>query len=181
MSEERFTLFSTGIGHCGIAWNRRGITAVELPDGGQAAMRRALADRRTGAVETRPPPRVRATIDALKNLLAGGRPDLSTVPLCLDGMGPFRVRVYEITRRIPAGETRTYGEIARAMEQPGAARAVGVALGRNPFPLIVPCHRVLAVAGPGGFSAAGGVELKLRLLALEGASSPAAADLLAQP
>lgn len=87
--------------------------------------------------------------------------------LDLSGVTPFQRSVYEAAGRIPRGETRTYGEIARAIGRPRSARAVGQALGRNPVPVVVPCHRVVASRGPGGFSAAGGIPLKKKMLAME--------------
>ncbi len=85
----------------------------------------------------------------------------------------FNRRVYAVARAVPPGETITYGEIAERIGERGAAQAVGQALGRNPFPIVVPCHRVLAAdGGLGGFSAHGGVATKRRMLAIEGAGAP---------
>lgn len=103
-----------------------------------------------------------------------------SVPLDLSRVPPFHARVYEVARTIPPGTTLTYGEIARRLGEPGAARAVGQALGANPFAPIVPCHRVLAAGGgTGGFSADGGVATKRRLLEIEGVhlEQPALFDL----
>ena len=103
-------------------------------------------------------------------LLQGAHDDLCDVPLALDTVPPFNARVYELARRIPPGKTMTYGEMAAALGEPGAARAVGQALGHNPFAPVVPCHRILAANGrPGGFSAGGGALTKLRMLQIEGA------------
>ena len=163
------TLFDTAIGRCGIAWSERGIAGLQLPEPAGVA-RGALLSRFPEAVETAPPPSVAAVIDAARSLLDGGNPDFDAVPLDWTGIGAFERAVYEATRAIPRGSTRTYGEVAAALGDPGAARAVGQALGRNPFPIVVPCHRVLAADGrPGGFSAPGGVRTKLRMLAIEGA------------
>lgn len=116
-----------------------------------------------------PPAEIARVIKMVRLHLEGKPQDFRGVPLDLEGAGPFARKVYEAAQYIPAGETRTYGEIAKALNQPGAAQAVGQALGRNPIPLIIPCHRVLAAAGkPGGFSAPGGKTTKARLLALEG-------------
>jgi methylated-DNA-[protein]-cysteine S-methyltransferase len=153
-------LFDTPIGRCGIAWSARGITRVRLPEASLAA-----------AAGGDPPPTIRDAIDRLQTLLSGAPADLSGVPLDDAAVPEFHRRVYEIVRRIPAGETRFYGEIAAELGETGAARAVGQALGRNPWPIIVPCHRVLAAAGrPGGFSAPGGTATKMRLLEIDGAS-----------
>lgn len=121
------------------------------------------------ATEARPPAEVQRAVDAIVTLLNGQSSDLSTIVLDMDRVPPFHRRVYEAARGIPAGATCSYGEIAKWIGAPGAARAVGRALGRNPFAVVVPCHRVLAAGGKaGGFSAAGGVATKLRLLAIEG-------------
>ncbi len=117
------------------------------------------------------PPPVQQAIVAIVALLSGAPTepvDLSNLVLDMDGVPPFHQRVYEVARRIPPGETTTYGQIAQQLGEPGAARAVGQALGCNPFAPVVPCHRVLAAAGrPGGFSATGGLATKLRLLLIE--------------
>ena len=170
------TLFETAIGRCGIAWSERGIAGLQLPESAGMA-RGALLSRFPAALEAEPPPSVVAVIDAVRSLLAGGDPDLGAVALDWTGVGEFERAVYEATRAIPRGATRTYGEIAAALGDPGAARAVGQALGRNPFPVVIPCHRVLAADGrPGGFSAPGGVRTKLRMLAIEGAPGNAEFD-----
>jgi len=169
MTATGVTLFDTPIGRCGLAWRAQGIVGVQLPEA--AGVKRARLLRRfPDALESRPPPNV---IDAIAKVvlhLAGEAPDLDSIELDMKGVPEFDRRVYEITRAIPRGRTRSYGEVAAALGDPGAARAVGQSLGRNPFPIIVPCHRVLAAAGqPGGFSAHGRVATKLRLLAIEGA------------
>ena len=163
------TLFDTPLGRCGIAWGVRGIAGVQLPEAA-GAERACLLRRFPGAIEAEPPPEVAEVITRIVALLGGESPDLGSVVLDMLAVPEFDRCVYEITRAIPRGTTRSYGEIAAELGDPGAARAVGQALGRNPFPIIVPCHRVLAAAGrPGGFSAHGGVATKLRLLAIEGA------------
>ena len=133
-------------------------------------MRVRLAKRRGGAREAMPPPDVQQAIAAMVSLLAGEPADLSFVALDMEGVPDFHRRVYEVARTIPPGATLSYGEIAARLGDPGSARAVGQALGRNPFPIVVPCHRVLAAGGrTGGFSARGGTKTKLTLLAIEGA------------
>lgn len=120
-----------------------------------------------------PPPTARAAIDGIAALLRGEARDLASVALDLDGLPGFDRRVYELARSIPPGQTLSYGEIAARLGAPAAAREVGQALGRNPFPIIVPCHRVTAAGGRlGGFSAAGGAATKRRLLAIEEAHAP---------
>jgi methylated-DNA-[protein]-cysteine S-methyltransferase len=151
------TAFETAIGRCQIGWTDRGVAMVRLP-----GSRQALA----GA---RPPAAVRRAIDGIVSLLAGDRTDLASVPVDLGAAPEFHRRVYELARTIEPGETRTYGELARALGEPDA-RLVGAALARNPVPIIVPCHRVVAAdGGLGGFSAPGGAATKRRLLKIEGA------------
>jgi methylated-DNA-[protein]-cysteine S-methyltransferase len=151
----------------------RGITRVQLPDPSSA--RGGFDETAAGGDDVvEPPPEVVHAIDGITSLLRGEPIDLLDVVLDLDGVPEFHRRVYELTRQILPGETRTYGELATALGEPGAARAVGQALGRNPFPIVVPCHRVLAAGGKyGGFSAPGGVTTKLRLLEIEGAAAGA--------
>ena len=172
-----YALFDTTLGRCAIAWSERGIVATQLPGSDDAATRRRIARALPGAVESPPPPAVAAAIDAITRLLAGEPDDLSSLALDLDGVPEFHRRVYDVARAIPPGETRSYGDLAKALGEPGAAQAVGRALGRNPVPIVVPCHRVLAANGAlHGFSAPGGVATKRRMLALEGAGAPTLFD-----
>ena len=164
-----FTLFDTAIGRCGVAWGERGIVGVQLPEAGEAETRERMLHRFPTAAESAPPPAVQHALDRIVALLEGGRSDLSTIALDMDGVPPFHRRVYETARAIPPGATLSYGEIAARLGARGAARAVGQALGHNPFPIVVPCHRVLAAGGKiGGFSAHGGAATKRRMLAIEG-------------
>ena len=163
-----FALFDTVIGRCGIAWGDRGLIGVQLPESTPGAAWARLRRRFPDAVEAEPTAEVEKVIERIRDLLAGGRDDLSDVPLDFASQPAFNLRVYEIARAITPGETSTYGEVARAMGEPGAARAVGKALGENPWPIVVPCHRVLGSSGSmGGFSAPGGAETKARLLTIE--------------
>jgi methylated-DNA-[protein]-cysteine S-methyltransferase len=165
-----FALFETSIGLCGIAWSARGVVGFQLPESDSSSTRRRLTERFPGAVETGPTTEIQQSIDAIISLMRGDRVDLAFVPLDMDGLPDFHQRVYEVARSIPPGATLTYGEIAQRLGDPGSARAVGQALGRNPIPVIVPCHRVMAAGGKtGGFSAPGGAATKLKLLAIEGA------------
>ncbi len=167
-----YALFQTAIGRCGLAWGSAGIVAVQLPERLEGDTRARLLRRLPQAVETPPPADVRQAIDGITALLNGEPRDLTGIQLDMEGVPPFHRRVYEIARTIPPGRTLTYGAIATRLGDPGAARAVGQALGHNPFVLVVPCHRVLAAdGGLGGFSAAGGRVTKLRLLTIEGAQS----------
>jgi methylated-DNA-[protein]-cysteine S-methyltransferase len=168
MTAHGFELFDTSIGKCGIAWGTRGVVAVQLPEVRDLETRARLLERFPDARQMPPPPEVRLALNAIAALLRGEPSDLSSVALDMERVPPFHRRVYEIARTIPQGGTLSYGDIAGRLGAPGSARAVGQALGRNPFAIIVPCHRVLAAGGKlGGFSAQGGAATKLRLLSIE--------------
>ncbi len=173
MNTLAYALFPTPLGFCGIAWSAQALTGVQLPEADEAATRQRMAHRFPDLREDTPPPFVQQAIAAITALLEG-QPfeprDLRHLPLDMEGLPPFHQRVYELTRRIPPGQTLSYGEVAQRLGEPGAARAVGQALGANPFAPVVPCHRVLgAQTGTGGFSAHGGLQTKLKLLEIEGA------------
>ena len=170
MSEIAFALFDTAIGRCGIAWSARGIARVGFPERSEQATRERLCRRFPQAREASPSVDAQRVIDGIVALLTGSQVDFSFARLDTAGLSDLQRRVYEIARTIPAGATLTYGEIADRLGDGLLARDVGEALGQNPFPIIVPCHRVLAAGGKmGGFSAPGGVRTKLRLLEIEGA------------
>ncbi|PZU94165.1 MAG: cysteine methyltransferase [Chelatococcus sp.] len=176
MSERHFHLFDTAIGTCALIWQGERFVGAQLPEGEEAAARRRIARRFPDAREAEALPAfVAEAVAGIVALLAGERRDLAHLPLALSEVSDFERRVYAVALSIPPGETLTYGEVAARIGDAGAARAVGVALGRNPWPIIVPCHRVLAAGGrTGGFSAEGGVETKLRILTIEKArTSPA--------
>jgi methylated-DNA-[protein]-cysteine S-methyltransferase len=155
--------FDTALGRCAVRWSHAGVTGVLLPKAGG----------RPGPLfedDVARPEFVRHAIEGIVAVMAGHARDLRDVPLDERAIDDFRRTVYAATRDIPAGSTRSYGEVARAIGQPDAARDVGSALARNPFPIIVPCHRVVAANGAlTGFSAPGGLETKRRMLELEGA------------
>ncbi|MDB5751282.1 MAG: methylated-DNA--protein-cysteine methyltransferase [Ramlibacter sp.] len=161
-------LFETAVGECGLAWNEAALVAVQLPEATPAGTRARLC-RPFGTVpEAAPPPFVQAAIMRIRRLLQGERDDLRDLPLALGTVPAFHQRVYEAARAIPPGEVVTYGELARRIGDRGGSRAVGQALGHNPFAPVVPCHRILAAGGrAGGFSAEGGAATKLRLLEIE--------------
>ena len=172
-------LFPTEIGQCGLGWNPQGIYAVLLPEASDALTRKRLAARCGPQVPMGVPPApVLAAIAAMQRLLAGGSVDLGCIALDMSAVPEFNARVYAIARGIPPGQTRTYGSIARELGDVRLARAVGTALGRNPFPIVVPCHRVLGADGSmTGFSAPGGVTTKRRMLAIEGVRQPVTGSL----
>jgi methylated-DNA-[protein]-cysteine S-methyltransferase len=178
MNESSFALFDTAIGSCAIAWGAHGIIGVQLPEANEARTRARMQRRFPGGREAAPPAEVGRVIDGIVALMRGEAVDFSAVALDMERVPPFNRRVYEVARTISCGATLTYGEIAKRLGVPAEAREVGEAMGRNPFPIIVPCHRVLAVGGKlGGFSAPGGVATKRRLLAIEGARSTTGPDL----
>ena len=164
-------LFDTGIGTCGIAWRGGRIVAVQLPEPTPARTRQRML-RHTGTLPEAPPPAlVQAAIDGVQALMQGAPRDLCEIDLDMTGVPEFHQRVYAITRRIAPGQTRSYGEVAEELGDKLLARAVGQALGLNPFAPVIPCHRVLAANGqPGGFSGGEGPLTKLRMLAIEGAA-----------
>jgi methylated-DNA-[protein]-cysteine S-methyltransferase len=165
-----FALFDTPIGRCGIVRSSRGIVGVQLPEASERATRDRVNRRYPAARETPPPAEVQRIIGDIAGLLGGEPRDLRHIKIDAEGVADFNRRVYDVARTIPAGSTLSYGEIAERLGDRMLARDVGQALGENPTPIIVPCHRVLAAGGKvGGFSAPGGVVTKLRLLTIEGA------------
>ena len=164
-----YHLFDTAFGTCAIAWSEAGLTRVLLPEATRSKTEARM--RRAGLRPSGPllPDFAGEAVTALKAHLLGKEASLENLRLDDSFVTSFNASVYRALRRVPRGATVTYGDLARQAGQPGAARAVGVAMGRNPWPVIVPCHRVLASGGKmGGFSAPGGTVTKVRLLALEG-------------
>lgn len=165
-----FALFATALGVCGIAWGPHGIVGVQLPEENEAVMRTRMQARFPELSEAPLSTEAAEAAAGVTALLTGEKRTLLEVLLDDRGVSAFHRRVHAAARAIPPGETCTYGELAQALGDKGLARAVGQAMGRNPFAPIVPCHRVLAASGrPGGFSAHGGALTKLRMLAIEGA------------
>ena len=165
-----FHLFDTTLGLCGVAWNGRGLVAVQLPEKDRAATERRLATKSQGT-PAQPPAWVAVLIDDIRKYCAGEKIDFSAIAVDLGAMDDFRQKLYTALREVAFGGTITYGELAKRLDLPGweGARDVGEAMGRNPMPIVIPCHRVLAAGNkPGGFSAYGGTTTKKKLLALEG-------------
>jgi methylated-DNA-[protein]-cysteine S-methyltransferase len=176
MNDHAFALFDTPVGRCAIAWTARGVAAVQLPEARDADTRARILGRFPAARASPPPPEIQSVIEAIVGLLRGEARDLSTIVLDMASVPPFHRRVYEAARAIGPGYTLSYGEVAARIAANGSARAVGQALGRNPFAIVVPCHRVLAAGGRvGGFSAHGGAAMKMRLLCAEGRGPAASA------
>ena len=170
MAGRGYSIFDTGVGRCGIAWSDAGIVGVQLPEAREIETRKRLFQLYPDAREQRPPANVEIAIEGIVALLRGEPADLSDVALDISGVPDFNVRVYAFTRGIPRGETLTYGEIAAKLRLSGAVHSVAQALARNPFVIIVPCHRVLEAGGYADrMSPNGGVISKRRLLSVEGA------------
>lgn len=172
---DQYLLFVTAIGPCAIAWTTAEsgtlVTLFQLPETSEDATRRRIS--RFGARRSdAPPAEISALISRISAHLEGHLSDFNDVQLELTDQPSFARSVYDAARQIPPGQTRTYGQLARELGQPNAARAVGKALGNNPIPLIVPCHRIVAAGGKGGgFSAHGGLKTKARLLTIERATN----------
>jgi methylated-DNA-[protein]-cysteine S-methyltransferase len=172
-----YCLFETAFGSCALAWRESSdghvVIRLQLPESTSQLTEQRIA-RSSGGHPAQPPSMISAILDTVRKHLRGELQDFRDVPLDLSGIGEFDRKVYEAARQIPPGETRTYGEIARAIGRSTESRAVGQALARNPIPIIIPCHRILAASGRlGGFSAPGALQTKTRLLSIEGAKFPA--------
>jgi O-6-methylguanine DNA methyltransferase len=173
-----YCLFGTPLGACGIAWMEQEtsrippvVTFFQLPEATRSLTDTGIAGRSRGRKALVPPPPIAGIIERVQKHLRGDLQDFLDIVVDLGATGPFSRQVYEAVRNIPAGRTRSYGELATEIRRPTASRAVGQALGRNPIPLIIPCHRVLASGRkPGGFSAHGGVATKAKILRIEGAT-----------
>jgi methylated-DNA-[protein]-cysteine S-methyltransferase len=172
MSGRGYTVFDTSVGRCGIAWGEQGVLGVQLPEAREIETRRRLFQLFPDARELRPPAEIQSAIDGIAALLRGKVADLTGVALDMTGIPPFNARVYDFTRSIPRGETITYGEVASRLRASGASHSVAQAIAKNPFMIIVPCHRVLEAGGYADrISANGGSISKRRLLSIEGAGS----------
>ncbi|MFT4276411.1 MAG: methylated-DNA--[protein]-cysteine S-methyltransferase [Rhodopseudomonas sp.] len=182
MAGAAYTIFDTMMGRCGIAWDVEGVLAVQLAESREIDTRRRLLRLCPDAREGRPTAWIQPAIDGIAAALSGEPWDFSDIVLDLGGIPAFDCRVYQAVRAIPRGETATFADIAKQLRASGAVHAVGQAIRRNPFALIVPCHRVLAAAGDtSGTCANGGVITRRRLLSLEGAlasSGPTLFDVL---
>ena len=172
MAGRGYGIFDTMIGRCGIAWGHGGIVGVQLPEAREIETRRRLYQLYPDAREQRPPPNVEVAIEGIVAVLRGEPGDLTGTTLDTLGIHAFNLRVYQLTQAIPRGETRTYGEIATRLGAPGAVHSVALALAKNPFVIIVPCHRVLEAGSYADrMSPHGGSISKRRLLSIEGARS----------
>ena len=171
-------VFDTALGAFGIGWTDAGVARLLLPGTDRAALVEGI--NRDGAHAGEPTRAIESVINQIEDYAAGEAVDFSAVPLDLEKVPEFNRRAYTLLLQVGWGETTTYGALARQLGDVALSRAVGAAMGANPIPLIIPCHRVLASDGkPGGFSAPGGAESKLRMLALEGVSVGAPAGQMA--
>ncbi|MEO8922473.1 MAG: methylated-DNA--[protein]-cysteine S-methyltransferase [Caldimonas sp.] len=170
MSSAGLTLFATALGHCAVAWNDVGLTGVWLPDVSAARLRSRLLRRLPTLSEEAPPSTVAAAIASMQRLLDGERVDLLDIGLDESPLSTFDRSVYAAARAIAPGRVITYATLAAQVGGVASPRSIGQALGRNPFPIVVPCHRIVAAGGEmGGFSAPGGAATKRRLLTIEDA------------
>lgn len=177
MKQVSYCLFETPLGRCGIVWSEGqgygtgyAVTLFQLPEATTELTESRIALSSGASGPSFPPPQIAEVINRVCKHLQGELQDFRDITVDLEGAGPFVQRVCEAVRDIPVGTTVTYADLANTLGRPTGARAVGGALGRNPIPLIIPCHRVHAAAGkPGGFSAYGGRITKAKLLAIEGA------------
>ena len=164
-----YAVFNTKIGSCAIAWHERTITGIQLPESGPRATIVKFRSRIGEVPEASPPRWVKKIINQIKQHLRGKLSDFHQVAVAIEKLTPFTRKVYQTARRIGYGKIVTYGQLAVLLGSPRAARAVGNALAQNPFPLVVPCHRVIVANGRlGGFSAFGGIKTKALLLNIEG-------------
>ena len=167
------SLFDTALGRCGIAWGPAGIRATSFPHEDDAVTLAYLRKRARGAAAASAPDALARVIDDIVALFGGEPRDLAYAALDLEGVGQFVCGVYEQPQAFKPGSLTTYGGFARALGDVALSQRVGQALGRNPFPIIVPCHRIVGASGAmTGFSAPGGTDLKRRLLKIEGALAP---------
>ncbi|MCC8939466.1 methylated-DNA--[protein]-cysteine S-methyltransferase [Bradyrhizobium sp. Arg68] len=170
MAGRGYTIFDTAVGRCGIAWGELGVVGVQLPELREIETRKRLFQLYPDARELRPPEEIETAIEGIAATLRGGNGDLSGVALDMTGIPAFNQRVYQFVRSIPRGETRTYDEVASALRVSGAVYSVAQAIGRNPFMIIVPCHRVLEAGNYADrISPNGGSISKRWLLSIEGA------------
>ena len=173
-----FSIFATAIGDCALAWNQVGLTGVWLPEASTARLRARIARRCPDLGAALPPDTIADAMTAIAALLRGERTDLTAIAIDDVPLDPFDSHVYRTARAIPPGRVITYAVLAERVGAGASAREVGQSLGRNPFPLVVPCHRIVAASGRlGGFSAPGGTATKRRLLTIEDARLDGTGDL----
>ena len=172
MAVAQLALFDTAIGRCGIAWRESAVIAVQIPEASDELTTSRLRSKIPLAEVAEPTGVARDAVARITALLNGELADLDVIPIDVGAAGAFHRAVWDVTRQIGQGDVLTYGEVARRIGEPGAAQAVGQALGANPIPIIIPCHRVVgANHSLVGFSANGGIETKRRMLLIEGSTA----------
>ena len=178
-AEAHFHLFDTAIGPCGLAWNSAGLIQVQLPEASEAATEARLGRIASASWSEALPKQISDCESRMHAYFDGKEIEFADITLDFGGANEFTTRVYTELRKIGWGQTTSYGALAKKLGKPNAARAIGAAMGKNPWPLIVPCHRVLAASGKiGGFSAYGGRATKRHMLQLERADADGAAPML---
>ncbi len=167
---QHYHIFETAHGFCAIAWSDKGVMRFRLPEPKAEATEQSLLRRLPDAMPALPPPDVASAIDAATRYFSGEKTDFTGVALDLGQQSELFEKIYAAARKLGWGETTTYGAMAKQFgDDWEIARDVGQAMAKNPIPLIIPCHRVLAAGGKvGGFSAPGGSETKKRMLEMEG-------------
>ncbi|WP_150048732.1 MULTISPECIES: methylated-DNA--[protein]-cysteine S-methyltransferase [Methylomonas] len=172
----RYTLFDTAFGSCAVVWktvqaDSVAVVGFQLPEASPQQTLTHMLGKWPAVEANRLPTAIKNLVKQVKLHLSGQPQTFADIVLEVAGASPFTQRIYAAARAIPAGRTLTYGQLAEAAGKPGAARAVGSAMSKNPIPLLIPCHRVI---GSGnklcGFSAHGGLDTKAKMLALEGVS-----------
>jgi len=178
-TDPHFHVFDTAIGACGLAWTDKGLFQVQLPEASEVATELRLG-RIAGAAWSDTLPKNIAECEARMRAYFEGDPATFTdIDLDMSRVNAFSARIYTALRKVGWGKTTSYGALARQIGDPHAARAIGAAMGKNPWPLVVPCHRVLAASGKiGGFSAYGGRATKRKMLQLEQSDADGAAPTL---
>lgn len=165
------SIFPTNLGWFGLLGRDQRLVSVFIGHVSENEVRR-IAEREAASADLAAPPVDRDWHPELRRRLEqyalGGRVEFNDIDVALPGLSEFQQRVIKATRRIRYGQTLSYGELAEKAGYPRAARGVGTVMSSNRFPIVIPCHRVVAAGGkPGGYSSPHGISLKLRLLALE--------------
>lgn len=166
MKPEKYAIFQTCLGWCGIAYGKQGIIRIYLPEIKKEKLKKTILSLYKNIKEDSKS--IKKVINNICLYFKGNNPQFD-FPIDMEAMTKFEKKVYKKTMKIPFGKIKTYKWLAEKINVPGGARAAGNALGRNPIPLIIPCHRVLRSNGTlGGFSAPGGLPLKKKMLFIEG-------------
>lgn len=181
MASLHFQIFDTALGACAVLWRDALVTRILLPAIREEGLLVAIAHAHRAAEASTPPAAIAELTSKIAALTHGAPQDFASAPLDRSAIEPFAARVYAALDKIGFGEATTYGAIAEELGDRTLSRAVGAALGANPFPIVIPCHRVTGAQGAiGGFSAPGGADTKRRLLEIEGAFAASKLPLFAR-